>query len=428
VVQLNLAEISSHFCERLRKLRICSRKGLFATMDASNGTATAIFLPRSLVCHYNPSMVVAALVVSLLGAFTSTQLMTQARSARTLPGVLIWTGLGCLTFGFCGTWCLHFLGMLSCEFDVPIGLDLPLTILSAVCAVLFTFGALSTELILKYWRRPSRQRVDLERRLPLYHHLGPSLEVRQSLEPLLRPSIELPGTQPHRLVARDTINRLENDHSQAEALNPAISSANADTGTAHTSSQQVEGHQINGDSSRQSVLTFSHINPSDYDVTHSDDTQSSTSLDNTYQLALDSSRTNSLYEPAPSPPSNTLLFAAYTILNGLTFVNVTKGFVWSIALTNMHFMGVKALVIPDGFVALSPARVILCALISWSVCCVGVILMAGMEVNIKQQVLFSVVAATGVAAVHFSGLSKLLNQVKCDANHDPRNVCLLFLV
>jgi hypothetical protein len=31
--------------------------------------------------------------------------------------------------------------------------------------------------------------------------------------------------------------------------------------------------------------------------------------------------------------------------------------------------------------------------------------MAGIEVNIKQQVLFSVVAATGVGAVHFSGLS-----------------------
>jgi NO-binding membrane sensor protein with MHYT domain len=70
----------------------------------------------------------------------------------------------------------------------------------------------------------------------------------------------------------------------------------------------------------------------------------------------------------------------------------------------MHFMGVKALDIPGGFVSLSPMRVILCALISWSVCCVGVILMDGMQVNIKQQVLFSIVAATGVAAVHFSGL------------------------
>src|ERR1700761_3032243 len=130
-------------------------------MDELKTTAaTPLASPRSLVCHYNPSMIVAALVVSLLGAFTSTQLMCQARGARTLAGVLIWTVLGCLTFGFCATWCLHFLGMLSCEFDVPIGLNLPLTILSAVLAVSFTFGALSTELIQKYWRRPIRNTVD----------------------------------------------------------------------------------------------------------------------------------------------------------------------------------------------------------------------------------------------------------------------------
>jgi NO-binding membrane sensor protein with MHYT domain len=98
-----------------------------------------------------------------------------------------------------------------------------------------------------------------------------------------------------------------------------------------------------------------------------------------------------------------LLITANTLLNGLTFANVVKGFIWSIALTNMHFMGVKAMDIPGGFVSLDPLRVMLCALISWSVCCVGVILMAGMEVNIKQQVVFSVVAATGVAAVHVSG-------------------------
>jgi NO-binding membrane sensor protein with MHYT domain len=86
-------------------------------------------------------MVAALLVVSLLGAFTSTQLMSRARGARTLPAVFIWTVLGCLTFGFCATWCLHFLAMLSCEFDVPISLNHLLTVLSAVLAVSFTFGA-----------------------------------------------------------------------------------------------------------------------------------------------------------------------------------------------------------------------------------------------------------------------------------------------
>lgn len=133
------------------------------------------------------------------------------------------------------------------------------------------------------------------------------------------------------------------------------------------------------------------------------------------------------YDPSPSRAVNPLLFAVNAMLNGFRLLNVIKGFVWSIALTNMHFMGVKALQIPKGFVALSPARVILCASISWSVCYVGVILMADIEVNIFQQLLFSVIAATGVAAVHFSGLSLALNW-PTQANYYHRNVCLLFLV
>jgi NO-binding membrane sensor protein with MHYT domain len=378
-------------------------------MDAPNTTVMAMASPRSLVCHYNPSLVVAALVVSLLGAFTSTQLMSQARGARTLPGVLIWAVLGCLTFGFCATWCLHFLGMLSCEFDVPIGLNLPLTVLSAVLAVTFTFGALSTDLFQKYRRRRNRRRLDIERRQStvIDHHLGADLEFRQSSEPLLRPSLELPNTRTRKDVARTTANgqpqSTEVDHIQDTASSTHALLTNI--GASSLSSQRIEGLRM--------MLPFSDANQSDYDDAHSDGSRSTSgsqsrlSVDNPHLRAdttgINSPRSNSVHEPSITPPSNTLLFAAQAILNGLTLVNVAKGFVWSIALTNMHFMGVKALNIPGGFVALNPARVILCALISWSVCCVGVILMAGMEVNIKQQVLFSVVAATGVAAVHFSG-------------------------
>jgi NO-binding membrane sensor protein with MHYT domain len=388
-------------------------------MEVSKTTATMMVSPRSLVCHYNPGMVVAALVVSLLGAFTSTQLMSQARGARTLSGVLIRTGLSCLTFGFCGTWCLHFLGMLSCEFDIPISLHLPLTVLSAVLAVSFTFGALSTELIQKYWRRPSRKNVDIERRSStvIDHHLRSRLQFRQHPEPLLHPSLARPKIGTHKNVIRTTAHgppqSIEADHSQDEP--PNTDTLLADNGSARRASQGFERLRINNDSSHRMVPSFSNTNQSDYDYAYSDDSHSTAGsrsrllLDNRYLGAdttgMSSSRSNSVYEPSPNPPRNTLLFAAQTVLNGLTLVNVTKDFVWSIALTNMHFMGVKALDIPGGFVALSPARVILCALISWSVCCVGVILMAGMEVNIKQQVLFSVVAATGVAAVHFSGLS-----------------------
>lgn len=370
-------------------------------------------------------MVAAAFAVSLLGAFTSTQLMCQARGALTLSGVLIWTILGSLVFGFCATWCLHFLGMLSCEFDVPIGLNTPLTILSAVLAVSFTFDALSTELIQKRWRRPCPKKVAIERHRStvIDHHLGSDLDFRQSSQSLLRPSHKASRTRTRMDVVNTTVNvppqSTHVDHSKDGTS--STDALPADVGAAHIASNRIEGLRMNEEISHPIMLPFSNTNQCDYDDADSDDTtstaesQSRFSLNNTYPgigtAGINSLRSNTVYEPSPTPESNTLLFSAVAVLNGLTLVNVTKGFVWSIALTNMHFMGVKALDIPGGFVGLSPARVILCALISWSVCCVGVILMAEMEVNIKQQVLFSVVAATGVAAVHFSGLSKVLNQV-----------------
>jgi NO-binding membrane sensor protein with MHYT domain len=379
-------------------------------MLAPNTMATAAASPRNLVCHYNPSMVAAALVVSLLGAFTSTQLMTQARGARTLNGVLIWTVLGCLTFGFCGTWCLHFLGMLSCEFDVPIGLDPPLTVLSAVLAVSFTFGALSTDLIQKYWRQPQPKNAQIERRSSTLvdHSLASDLESRQSSEPLLPPSHELSNTRSRKDTASPAANgtpqSIEADQNQdgssgADALL-------ADIRAAHQASSQIERSRMNEDVGPHLMLYDRHTNHRNYGDVHSDNaystagSQSPLSFDDT---GIESLRSNFGYDSSPDPASNTLLFAARAVYSDLTITNVTKGFVWSLALTNMHFMGVKALDIPGGFVALSPPRVVLCALISWSVCCVGVILMAGMEVNFKQQILFSIVAATGVAAVHFSG-------------------------
>lgn len=90
---------------------------------------------RSLECHHNLKMVAAAFIVSLLGAFTLTQLVSQARISRSWSGKVIWTALGCRAFGFCGIWCLHFLGMLSCRFDVPIGLEPLWTVLSAILSV-----------------------------------------------------------------------------------------------------------------------------------------------------------------------------------------------------------------------------------------------------------------------------------------------------
>lgn len=190
-------------------------------------------------------MVVAALAVSLLGAFTSTQLMCQARCAHNLSGVLIWTGLGSLIFGFCATWCLHFLGMLSCGFDVPIGLNTTWTILSAVLAVSFTFGALSTDLIQKRWPRLHWKKVAFQqpRSDAIDRHLGSDLETQQSSEPLLDTSQTLSRTQTSQDIANITvtgplenihINHTRNETSSTDALL-------ADLGTDHIAFKRTAG-------------------------------------------------------------------------------------------------------------------------------------------------------------------------------------------
>jgi hypothetical protein len=118
---------------------------------------------RQLDEHWNGGLIAASIAVSLLGAFTSTQMMCQARTSRYFSGVLVWTILGALTFGFCSIWSLHFIAMLACELPLKIGLDIPLTILSAFLAVAFTFLALAADLMRDRYCKFARRRRALAR-------------------------------------------------------------------------------------------------------------------------------------------------------------------------------------------------------------------------------------------------------------------------
>jgi hypothetical protein len=321
--------------------------------------------------------------------------------------------------------------MLSCEFEVRIGLNALLTILSAVLAVSFTFGALSIGLIRERYRRARRKKDAMKRHQSnlIARHLASDAEFRQSSEPLLRPSDEIYGARTWNRVAHLPANgSLQSTDVNQSQPGPSSMDALLSKDTAPNPIVMNKGSHLNGKMKQPVMLPFqstahggcaiadADADTSDYDDMHSfqanapsepQSWQSSTNTSIDAHLSrLEVSRQSS------TPARNALLVSAIAILNGFTLTNVAKGFVWSIALTEMHFLGVKALDIPHGFVALDPARVILCATISWAVCCVGVILMGEMETNISQQFLFSVVAATGVAAVHFSGLSRVLNTAK----------------
>ena len=100
---------------------------------------------------------------------------------------------------------------------------------------------------------------------------------------------------------------------------------------------------------------------------------------------------------------NPFVATANAIWTGLTLATIIKGFLWSLAITNMHYVGIIALHVPEGFTTFDPFLVFISGAISWIVCLVGCILMPKMETHFSQQILFSVVAAIGVAAMHFTG-------------------------
>ena len=104
-----------------------------------------------------------------------------------------------------------------------------------------------------------------------------------------------------------------------------------------------------------------------------------------------------------APAKDAFIATGETLYAGSTRRNVVKGFQWSLAISGMHYVGIAALCIPEGYSTLNPFLVVPSGLISWAVCLVGVILISQIETYFAQQCLFSVVASTGVAAMHLIG-------------------------
>lgn len=372
---------------------------------------------RLLEPHWNYQLITASIAVSLLGAFTSTQMMCQARTSREISGVLVWTILGSLTFGFCSIWSLHFIAMLACELDVRIGLDVPLTLLSAVLAVSFTFAALASDLLRhRYLRILKKRKLSLRRerrmesaqRLALANNdrygstdalLGPSnSDDRGDYTPQAVDDSQLPASGDPRL--------LRNDSDPGAALDP-IEEAFAegddsmlrvypDAHVALEPPQTLGGGELFPDESSGGTESLPRSsgeeNPSGWS-SGTFTSESSSGLSGFLSLRI----------PKMSP-SYGFLGIVHLLYHGATLANFGKGFVWSLAITSMHYVGIIALKIPDGHFTLQPFLVLLSAVISWLVCTIGYVLIPQIEVNLAQQLFFSVIVAAGVAAMHFTGM------------------------
>ncbi|HEX8527409.1 bifunctional diguanylate cyclase/phosphodiesterase [Allosphingosinicella sp.] len=87
------------------------------------------------VGEHNLWLVLVAGLICALAAFTAFSIFEQARqSQRRRP---LWLGLAGFVSGT-GIWATHFVAMLAYQPEIPIGYDLPLTLLSIAAAVLVT--------------------------------------------------------------------------------------------------------------------------------------------------------------------------------------------------------------------------------------------------------------------------------------------------
>jgi len=86
-----------------------------------------------LLATWNIPLVILSVFVAILGSFTA---LTHAQRMRESKGPLMcaWMAAGGVTFGL-AIWSMHFIGMLAFHLPIPLGFDLPLTLLSTLPAI-----------------------------------------------------------------------------------------------------------------------------------------------------------------------------------------------------------------------------------------------------------------------------------------------------
>jgi NO-binding membrane sensor protein with MHYT domain len=392
-------------------------KQVYCTSKAMADPAQAVTGPlRIIQPQWDHRLIVASLAISLLGTFTSSQLMCQARTSRYFSGVLAWTILGSLIFGFCSIWSLHFVATLACGLDLEVGLSVPLTVLSALLAVGFTFCALGGELIRKSWKRAQRKKGRTKRTTSRQHSASEGLLQRgvsdetvsrfkqRHLEDVRKhmPS-RLGMTQQSPSGCEHLVDPMSAAASPSVAERPLLTPhqpdrfPGMDIVVSPICEPQEEEEYVSDDDStwRRSSENSSSERSSSF-------TGSSLTVSQTGMGRFISTRTR---RQTQRTHSNAFVATARTLSKGFTIRVVMEAFIWSMALTGMHYVGIFALRIPGGYIELNPAMVALSVFVDFTVCVVGCILFGEMETNLAQQLLFAAVATTGVAGLHFTGMA-----------------------
>lgn len=263
--------------------------------------------------------------------------------------------------------------MLAFEFDVLVKVDVGYTILSSVLAVGFTFLALTTDLLWDRHQEQKRTRPQRRSRKSSYNNRGRSSSQTlksggSSSAPLLQePSSDDDDADLDASPAAETESATlaYSSDPQQRSYAPGYRSpsvlSDGRPGLANGLVQpriappNEEAHGTGAVTTAESRTRTS----SEYS-TYGPTTSSSTSLG--LGSAMDF-----IYRRGSGPAKNAFLATASLLYNGFTPRNIGKGFIWSLAITSMHYSGILSLKIPSGYIRFQPGLVLLSAMISWTV-------------------------------------------------------------
>lgn len=323
--------------------------------------------------------------------------------------------------------------MLACELDLPIGLNVPLTVLSAVLAVTFTFLALGSDLVWDRYRRNQRRknsprRSDSHRNTSsdgLHLELNGKSGDQGTLQRIPDAYEDEPGSnaglRPE--SAHTPQEDADGSGSNGRALSPAGRGTSPKVDPLLVKVLKVQANSnseplptLNGALGRDPESALAYDEPEDSERNSMDASGASSepllsrrssgvTESDASTFGLGNMMSLRTYKKSSLHAKNAFVVTARLLYWGCTWRNAVKGLIWSFAIDSMHYIGILALRIPGGYTVLKPGLVVLSSVICWVVCCVACVLMSQMETHLGQQFLFSIVAAAGVATMHFTGMT-----------------------
>ncbi|KAI0352202.1 hypothetical protein OH77DRAFT_1561431 [Trametes cingulata] len=376
--------------------------------------------------------------------------MIHAKYTRSLVLKWIWTFCASIAFGFCAIWAMHFVGMLACRLDVEIRFDIPLTILSAVVAVGFTFAALASPYATEAIENSAPVRTLSKWNRGLYASVSHLVAGRTSddLEAAYAP---LRTTDPEEHAASPLTGRTyldegdlegssdddESGHNSASAersypadVRPGTSIPVSDpVDLTERSSREATAISYGRDGSHKSpsrsparqrllhrALTSSAASRASEDSTPSSSTTTTSSSSessftrNLSGTTLETSSSSSWGEPLHSGLSRETrlrikarakerpipefgwrywLRAHY---KSITFFLCVRAAIWAAAIVFMHYCGMWAMEIPEG-------RIL------WDMRIVALSYLVAFATHFGRQMVFSTLAALGCCSMHYTGMA-----------------------